>query len=304
MKKTLVIAALVGLVAAPAMAALVPPAATTVNSFNAFPLDGSGGSTRIGGAPIFYDSKTPNDVYDNMIYYRLTGLPTPTFGTQTYSIYLLNGPSTLTQGGGFLYVPAGSFVLDDIRLAPGADGIGDPVNGIEGLQFLGGISSPGGTGYGTIYIGFLQNPYPSGATNYVGSFTPPGGGFYALRSIRVNAFYFFEVALPIKIELPQNFWMLFGSSRGTYFQTFGGDPSHGAPGTANTAGGHVKADNYTGSSHNLFLAGPLASLVTLANGTLPTAFNLHVSMQWTPEPATITLMAALGLLTLRRRRAR
>jgi hypothetical protein len=269
MKKALIVALLVGLVAAPAMAGLVPNPPTRVGNFTASPF----GDVAERGFP--YDANNPADVYDNGIY--ISGFS--------------NGPSTF-YAGGIITLAAGVFMCDDVTLAPGATAIGTAGTGSGGIDWVFN-NYYAGPGSHNVTIAFFSNPGGNdtslGATIAAFSF---GGGV-------PNGYYLLSAGLPL-FATPGDLWVCIAHSVTTrHFFSGPAGNSDTDPGSANPA------VTYNGSSDNLMLVLSTAGATLLTGGSAPAEFDTNWALQGTfiPEPATAAILVLGGLVALRRRKA-
>lgn len=290
MKKFLMIAALVGLVAGPASASILDQ---YNHQFQMAPVPGTvGDAIEIGGTPqyptgpiggraVAYSENDPGHVYDNM--------PTD-FG--------VGGPSTYTVAG----YNFGSFAIDDVHLKAGT-------TFISSMHII--YYNPGAGPTHTLIVGIWSNPGGAdaglGATLAILTYTGLPTGFFLVP-------LGFGVATPTT-DLWVGVAHLTPANNGFGTLLLGGSqPVSGAIGTgkdfqfSHTAG---SVYNITGTIFNSTQATP-ARWIGNAHGNFynlsyASAYyvggNIHRAIGGIPEPTTIGLLGLGGFLVLRRRRA-
>lgn len=264
MKKALVIAALVGFVAAPAMAGLTPHQMPS-SAVSMVDLGSKSDPTpRATPSPFGYKPNSPLSPYDNN-----WGDP---FGP------LVGGPAAYGSAAS-PYIGGSTFVFDDVVMTGSAT--------ITNINWT--FYNPGacGTSGHIITIAFFSQPgpYTIGATLAGYSATFNCGFFYAGLDIST-----------LPAVLPQNFWIAFKHNTGGLTQVFGsaGLPVNGAPHTSPSVPSTVL---FRGSG-----GAPMVFFNTLYGSAALGSGQLMVWLT-TPEPTTIGLLVLGGLLVLRRRKA-
>lgn len=296
MKKFLVIAALVAMVAAPAFAGVTPERANTnLPEFSATAVaNDSGASAR----SAVYVKNSPDHVYDN---YQSTvsGLPVAPDDV----IYSWSNKNT-TSGANFL----GQY--NRLKLKPGATNITQMHLRIVTGREIGPTTLP-------LQVAFYST---AGSSGYgVGSFlqdTAANTAFYAFALTNPAAPALFNYTLswtnPIVAPANGNLWIGFQSSmkfslRGGWEQ---GTQFDGGAGDA------LATARYIGSGSGVFATGVgLLSASGITSGSafvtaftssgVPTRYlnNFHLALGGVPEPTTAVLLALGGLVALRRRKA-
>lgn len=295
MKKFLVIAALVALVATPAMAGITPERANTnLPEFSATAVSGP----TSGGRSAVYTMNSPDHVYDN---YQSTVSGAPVAPDDV--IYSWSNKNT-TSGQNFL----GQY--NRLTLKPGATSITQ-----LHLRIVTG-REPGATL--PLQVAFYST---AGASGYgVGSFlqdTAANTAFYAFNlNNNGGAPALFNYTLswtnPIVAPAGGNLWIGFQSAmkfslRGGWEQ---GTQVDGGNGDA------LPAAKYIGAGSGVFATGVgLLSASGITSGSafitaftssgVPTRYlnNFHLALGGVPEPTTAVLLALGGLVALRRRKA-
>lgn len=270
MKKLLVIAALVGLVAAPAFAGLTPvnfqPRVMSMDNVEIQDVTtGDGGTPRPG--PLSYKPGGPDIMYDNM------WNSSPLFGPGVYS------------PGASPYLGGSTFLIDDIHVRPDNN---NPANTftLNTMQWLwynpGAVGQCGGQRFpvtvlffedagGTLGSFITGVQYPSvGCGFFIGRFGITGG-----------------------VQLPKDFWIAIRHNVPGVTQLLGsaGSFSHLDPGAG------IWPQIGTGTNAMLFFDGT-SFFSSTAGSLMMTIYGAKI-----PEPATIGFLALGGLLALRRRKA-
>lgn len=270
MKKALMMLALVGLVAGPAMASMAPlnPTVLPNGMTSSVELSGSvSNPTLPRPGPFSYKPNDPIHAYDNM--WDGSG---QIFGPAAY------------VGGASPYIGSGTFLFDDVTLAPGYTAVSD-------VQFL--FYQAGGRidGCQNMTIAFFSNP--GGNDTSIGATIAA----YAYTSVSCG-FFIFTAGFPQTV-VPQDFWIGFRltgsplSPQGTQLLgSFGHTNGQAGSGTNPTA-----LHRGSGDSIQAFFNG--ASISVTSVGQVMMAMN----GKGIPEPATIGLLAVAGVLALRRRKA-
>lgn len=279
MKKTLVIAALVGLVAAPAFAGLAPLNITpivvpaegnvTLTSLDGTPRDGLPGGGQLAG----YKPNDPANMYDNM-----WGDP---FGP------LLGGPAQYNAGSS-PYLGGGTFVFDDIHVPQNDVGYWTATT-LRWLWYNPGAIGNCQGGVQNVTVLFFSNTASNGTLGA----TIVGYQFTGVQC----GFFIGQFSIP-PTQLPKDAWIGIRHATPGVTQVLGSAGSH-VDGDAATGSGSLPGAQFqgTGGSAMWFFDG--ASFFTSSAGKL----MLTITGTKIPEPATIGFLALGGLLVLRRRKA-
>lgn len=297
MKKFLMIAALVAMVAAPAFAGVTPERNSNYPEFTATAVaEGSGAAAR----SAIYTMNSPDHVYDN--YQSSAGTPSAPVAPDDV-IYSWSNKNT-TSGQNFL----GQY--NRLKLKPGATNITQMHLRIVTGREVGPTQLP-------LQVAFYSTAGTSGFA--VGSFladTAANTAFYAFNLTNPAAPALFNYTLtwtnPIVAPANGNLWIGFQSSmkfsiRGGLEQ---GTQVDGGPGDA------LPTAKYIGSGSGVFATGvgllsasgitsSMAFKTAFTSSGVPTAYlnNFHLALGGVPEPTTAVLLALGGLVALRRRRA-
>lgn len=269
MKKALVMLALVGFVAGPAMASMAPLNPTVLpNSMTATAeLGGTPSNPQPRPGPFSYKPNDPIHAYDNQ-----------------WGNFGVLGPAAYVAGAS-PYIGSATFLFDDVTLAPGYTAVSD-------VQFL--FYQAGGRidSCQNMTIAFFSNP--GGNDTLIGATIAA----YAYTNVSCG-FFIFTAGFP-QTAVPQDFWIAFRltgsplSPQGTQllgsFSHTNGQAADG--GSTNPTALH----RGSGDSVQAFFNG--ASFSVSSVGQVMMALNGKV-----PEPATIGLLAVAGMLVLRRRKA-
>jgi hypothetical protein len=276
MKKFVMMAALVGMIAAPALAGLAPE---PVSSGTVTPYSLSAGPR----SPV-YMPNDPDHVYDNY--------PTS-----------LSGPDAilyqLTQN------PASGGICNFLTLRPGASLISTAHIVIDGRL---------ATGAWTMSMAFRNNvggSLPIGAflnTTGTGAFS----AYYIFAGMPFGGVFNMQLTFPSAVVTQTDIWLCLQGSAG--FRVRGGENGQGFPGSQfHNNPGDLPSSLYIGSGSGIMAS---SFGVGMASASLYSAFvidsafttgtrlgNWHVALGGVPEPTTAALIGLLGLVALRRRKA-
>ena len=269
MKKALMMLALVGLVAGPAMASMAPlnPTVLPNSMTSVVEIGGSPSNPQPRPGPFSYKPNDPVHAYDNQ-----------------WGNFGILGPAAYVAGAS-PYIGSATFVFDDVTLAPGYTAVSD-------VQFL--FYQYGGR------IDSCQNMTIAFFSNPGGLDTSIGATIAAYAYTNVSCGFFIFSAAFAQTALPQYFWIAFrltGSPLSPQGTQILGSLSH-TDGQAADGGSTNPTALHRGSGDSVQAFFNGASFSVVSAGQLMFAMNGKV-----PEPATIGLLAVAGVLALRRRKA-